>query len=241
MSPPNRMLTIQLVTLVWSWLISSLVVAYTSSQTSSSSRPFVHPLDLQEIQAMRRTTTTKHFPTKDEVMSTTRGRYDLGIGKNPPFIRTKNGTRDPSSSPSSLVQPSSLQNPYEHHHSGEEPSSTTQYLVEHYATREYPSPLLQIQTPTPPPPQVMPKVQHERRVRDVLQIDHPPHHSYHSDDVDDHASIPTTQGGAKKMKPILPLIRASSNVQLDVNTVWVEMMLHSEHMKSVSMMPSAVA
>lgn len=221
--------------------MSSLALGYSSNPTSSN-RPFVHPLDLQEIQAIRRTTATTHFPTKDEAATiTTRRRYDLGIGKNPPLTNNKHLRNDDPLAHTASLRQSSFED--DHMISSE---STTRYLVEHHATREYPSPLQRVMVVVPKPPsqpRVLPKVQHERRVQDALQIDHPPNHSADNllDDVSASETRPPSGTPMKPMSSVLPLIRTSSKVQLDVNTVWVEMMLHSEHMKSVSrMIPSAV-
>lgn len=83
----------------------------------------------------------------------------------------------------------------------------TQYLNEHLSMREYPSPS---QTAASTKRRkTLPKVQPERRTTEFLDI------------ISDRSTSCT----------VMPIIQPSSDVKLDVNTVWVEMMLHSEQTK----------
>ena len=95
----------------------------------------------------------------------------------------------------------------------------TRFLVEHESVRDYPSPLTasadtsKATTTTTKPKKVLPKVQLKRKATDSLSIG--------NDDISN-----------------IPQIRQTSSAQLDLNTVWVEMMIHSEQSKLV---PAAMA
>ncbi len=160
----------------------------------------MRPMGLEEIQAIR--VSPKKSDSKVDKEMPKVQRYDLGIGKNQPVYGKASQAKIP-------------ENNFE----------STRYLVDHDATREYPSPIQQpIKTPTK---HSIPIVQHQRRTKDVLHIDHPtPANKNHH------------RGGhssSSHSNPIsLPHIRATSNDQLDLNTIWVELMLHSEHIKSKS-------
>jgi hypothetical protein len=87
----------------------------------------------------------------------------------------------------------------------------TQYLVEHEAVRAYPSPVVVDEQQSPSSSSAtkkrpaLPRVQLERQSKDTLKI--------------------------KNRGDFVPHIRATSDDKLDLNTVWVEMMIHSEQMK----------
>ena len=102
----------------------------------------------------------------------------------------------------------------------EEIEGATKFLVEHESVRAYPSPLMvdashkaSSNPTTTKPKKVLPKVQLKRKATDSLSIG--------NDDISN-----------------IPQIRQTSSVQLDLNTVWVEMMIHSEQSKLV---PAAMA
>lgn len=142
------------------------------------------------------------LPTKSK------SNYDLGLGKNKPVTnkRVKEALRvDASLDP-------------------------TRFLVEHEVVSKYPSPLDSdsnlISSHRPKSDRKnLPKVKHRRHSEDVLRIRDSPsvgnEHSNHNND--DNSRHPV----------IAPIHRFSTEsiTKLDVNTVWVEMMLHNEQNK----------
>jgi hypothetical protein len=88
----------------------------------------------------------------------------------------------------------------------------TSFLLEHESVRQYPSPLDEqaIQEPSiNKRKKILPKVNLKRRSEDVFRI----------------------ESGEFNAAPLI--IATSSGDKFDVNTVWVEMMIHSEQMKLV--------
>ena len=154
--------------------------------------------------------------------------YNLGIGKNPPVYG--------KSSKFNANNPIDVR------------ESTTQYWIEHEATREYPSPQLLVEASLSRPHQSLSSssslstpqsastkrspplstVQPKRRSQDALHIQHPRT-----------STTASTRDAATGFQPaavvLLPSIHRTSNAQLDVNTVWVEMMLHNEQMKAMQL------
>mmetsp|Transcript_2331 Transcript_2331/g.6219 ORF Transcript_2331/g.6219 Transcript_2331/m.6219 type:complete len:217 (+) Transcript_2331:120-770(+) len=158
----------------------------------------------------------------EEIINEKTFKYDLGIGKNPPVV---NRYADDYLS--------SLDKGY----------NPTQFLVEHETVRPYPSPLdLDFQSL---PRNIenqnelkqrkrknLPKVHHRRHSEDVLRIEDPTcnRKTRGTDHNNVHLCRPT-------IVPINRKISVDKNpraVKLDVNTVWVEMMLHHEHSKTIS-------
>ena len=87
----------------------------------------------------------------------------------------------------------------------------TQHIIEHESVRPYPSPLDDDEASTQQGARkVLPKIQLKRNSKDELYIQNS------SDEVVPHISNVSDEG------------------QLDINTVWVEMMIHSEQMKVAS-------
>jgi hypothetical protein len=92
-----------------------------------------------------------------------------------------------------------------------DPVDATKFLVEHESVRAHPSPFGQAQPSQQAEPKkkrILPEVQLERRSTDILTIQ--------NDGI-----------------VVIPHISVTSKAQLDLNTVWVEMMIHSEQMKLV--------
>lgn len=200
----KKMSTIKLLSIVLT--LSSSAMGY----TRSTNRPFVRPFGLEEIQRVP----TREVPGggvdapvdhKKSRVSRTRKSYDLGLGRNRPVYGI------------SLVTTK---------------EQSTEFWVEHEATQALPSPLDQssseptTKTEAVTAKKAVPRVKHERRTKEELHIDHPM--SFH-----DQATSEQVEA-ARGNSTVLPSIRATSDVQLDVNTIWVEMMLHSEQMKAAA-------
>lgn len=98
---------------------------------------------------------------------------------------------------------------------------STRFWVEYEATQEFPAPI--VETPVP-------KVQPKRRTKDALHIQHPPVNNRRAS-----TSGTSSSENGEKLLGSVPSMRRISNDQLDVNTAWVEMMLHSEQMKATSL------
>jgi len=142
-------------------------------------------------------------------------KYDLGLGKNQP-VNNDNGNESSSS---------------------KQRSPPTQFLVEHESVRPYPSPLnLGSQSESSnnrneakSRRKNLPKVQPRRQSKDVFHIRDPTHMGN------------TKDNNAFGQHPVIVPINHSSvgrnnnepAVKFDLNTVWVEMMLHSEHKKLI--------
>ena len=198
---PNKMSTMKLLSLVLT--LSSSAMGY----TQPASRPsFIRPLGgLKELQVPRRVPSNIVLPPTEEMAPTKKMKaaYDLGIGKNKPV----HGDSNPIWANTNKLE-------------------ATQFLVEHYATRDLPSPLLGSPENVIPERPAVPKVEPRRRTTDALHIHTPLSRASHE---------PTMPAAQPFDRSTLPLIQATSDAQLDVNTIWVEMMLHSEQIKSISL------
>merc|ERR1739841_429635 len=185
----------------------------------SASPPVVAPLDfpteamkpLPQILADESTIPTA-VPTivveKAAATTTTPRRkvkYDLGLGKNKPVTNTRAQT-------DSLV---------------EKDVDPTQFLIQHESTRPYPSPLdsksvsqeSKTDQGTKRKRKNLPRVQHRRHSEDVLSI-RDSHDDKHSSRHPVIAPIHHLSAG-----------KSGPTAKLDVNTIWVEMMLHNEQKK----------
>lgn len=187
-------------------LLATFADAFRTSATAVP--PMVAPLDLPSKDTIRSPQTQPTVPTRRKF------KYDLGIGKNKPIINTR-----PKETLSTDLDPA-------------------RFWSGHESVRSYPSPLdsnfvSNSQTKSNRRKN-LPKVQHRRHSEDVLSIWDPScakngERSDCCDDNDDNSCHPV----------IIPTLfsSAGNNVQaakLDVNTVWVEMMLHNEQKKFVS-------
>lgn len=155
-------------------------------------------------------------------------KYDLGLGKNH-AINSGNDNNN-FSSLSHLSSEERLKDP-------------TQFLVEHEAVRSYPSPLINSKSSqindyrnneernkssnnnSKRKRKNLPIVRHVRKSQDFLHIQ-------------DAAEVDNNEGFGHH--PIIIPINHSSSVgdntpvvKFDLNTVWVEMMLHNEHKKMI--------
>ena len=133
-----------------------------------------------------------------------RSTYDLGLGKNKPVVsRRKDGSTNTATSNSD--QPRTV-------------VEATQYWNEHQTAREFPAPtstVIVVDAATAPKPKkTLPVVNPTRRAHDVLAI-------LATDTSDRQATSPQNK----------PVMVSSAPVQLDVNTIWVEMLIHSEQLK----------
>ena len=86
-------------------------------------------------------------------------------------------------------------------------NTATRFWVEHEAVHQYPSPSLAIEEfkPRIPPKMPLPKVKPSRMSEDVLNI------------------------SSKKGSSVI--FQANPNLKIDLNTVWVEMMIHNQQMQ----------
>jgi len=140
----------------------------------------------------------------DEQTTTTPPRkftYDLGLEKNKPLIQKRTEETDPT----------------------DESLHPARFMIEHEAVSNYPSPLDSSRIPNAQTKSVrknLPKVNHRRHSEDVLHIRDSP-------------SIQNNNGNRKEdgnyRHPVIAPIHELTN--FDVNTVWVEMMLHNERNK----------
>lgn len=127
--------------------------------------------------------------------------YDLGLGKNQPVVSKKTTNVDSVESNKADV------------------SSTVMYWSKHESVRNFPSPLeereVKYDLPTAPTKKtrtVMP-INPIRHVADSLPI------------------IPNTRSEQSAAVRGQPLMMRSDSSQMDVNTAWVEMLIHSEQRK----------
>jgi len=140
-------------------------------------------------------------------------KYDLGLGENKPFNNERAGETTP----------------------GDNDLDPTQFLIEHESVRPYPSPLnfdskLESRSTNHSRNnrKNLPKIQHRRHSEDVLQIQDVRVIGNPLDDcIDGNSCYPI----------IIPIneISAVGNApveKLDLNTIWVEMMIHNERKNS---------
>eukprot|EP00531_Pseudo-nitzschia_arenysensis_P011682 CAMPEP_0116134074 /NCGR_PEP_ID=MMETSP0329-20121206/10455_1 /TAXON_ID=697910 /ORGANISM="Pseudo-nitzschia arenysensis, Strain B593" /LENGTH=222 /DNA_ID=CAMNT_0003628767 /DNA_START=97 /DNA_END=765 /DNA_ORIENTATION=- len=201
--------------LIYASISSVHVDAFRSSATAGP--PDVVPLDLstkrtsrlpqiQQDETNNDGASNKIKMEKPAKCQTRQFKYDLGIGKNKPVVNKRIGE---TSTTESTVDP-------------------TRYLMEHEAVSSYPSPLdSNTSQSSKSKRKNLPKVNHRRHSEDVLHIrdTHPI-----QNDADNH------KGDNSSHPVIVPIYQFSSEsgamgTQLDVNTVWVEMMLHNERSK----------
>mmetsp|Transcript_15403 Transcript_15403/g.35713 ORF Transcript_15403/g.35713 Transcript_15403/m.35713 type:complete len:221 (-) Transcript_15403:257-919(-) len=140
-------------------------------------------------------------------------KYDLGLGKNKPV----NSERAVETNP------------------GDNDVEPTQFLIEHESVRPYPSPSnfdseleSKITNHSRKNRKNLPKIQHRRHSEDVLQIQDVRVIGNPLNDCID---------GTSRYPIIIPVngISAVGNApveKLDVNTIWVEMMIHNERKNS---------
>merc|ERR1712194_95890 len=156
--------------------------------------------------------------------------YDLGLGKNHAVNRINHDNE--------LLSLSHLS-------SDERLKDPTQFLVEHEAVRSYPSPLINSKSSqindnqhneelnkssgnnnSKNKQRSLPIVRHIRKSQDFLHIQ-------------DAAEVNDSDESFDQQTIIIPINYSSSTgdnkpaVKFDLNTVWVEMMLHNEHKKMI--------
>lgn len=204
--------------LVLAFISSPFADAFRSSATATP--PDVVPLDLpaKQMRILPKTQpeefrkadigNTKHG---DGQSSTVRRKvtYDLGLGKNKPVINKRaDETKATDVSP-----------------------DPAQFMIQHDAVNKIPSPLdstSKSNNQSKAARKKLPKVNHRRHSEDVLHIrDFPTFRN----DQNDHRNDEKTQ------HPIIGRRTTSTGAtvaKLDVNTVWVEMMLHNERNKMLA-------
>jgi len=199
-------------------IVSPLTEAFQSSATATP--PIVEPLNIptketiNTIQHKEPSTAASKNIFLDKATSTTPPRrkevqYDLGMGKNKPVVATKRA----AAATALPVANRRIADP-------------TQFLVDHESVRQYPSPNngsrnkgnAQAKTRSVD----LPKVQHRRHSEDVLLI-RDGGNNYNDDTNGRHPVIvPVNRNSAENGLPA---------TKIEVNTVWVEMMLHNEREK----------
>merc|ERR1712063_95676 len=197
---------------VLAFLSSPLADAFRSSATATP--PDVAPLDLPTKQVRILPKTQPEELRKTGVSSTIRDdetpakpkkvTYDLGLGKNKPVTNK----RAEKTNPTDISQ------------------HPAQFMIQHDAVSDYPSPLdmaSESNVPSKPTRKNLPKVNHRRHPEDVLQIHDFPSSRNEQDNEDENSFHPI-------IAPISTSTGATAT-KFDVNTVWVEMMLHSERNK----------
>lgn len=145
--------------------------------------------------------------SKNGVMQSSK--YDLGLGKNPPFVKSNKA-------------PPTKFGGFEN-----DTYRAMRHMTEHQAVRPIPSPLSQPQQP--PKLQVSysikrkhkPTIDYSRRSEDVLHI----FEEKSEESGDD--QVPRSSRGP------LTIVAKTHGQKLDMNTAWVEMLLHSESSKGV--------
>mmetsp|Transcript_12531 Transcript_12531/g.34531 ORF Transcript_12531/g.34531 Transcript_12531/m.34531 type:complete len:235 (-) Transcript_12531:108-812(-) len=111
-------------------------------------------------------------------------------------------------------------------------NDVTQHMNQHESTRTFPSPLMDedVMPATPAKDQkknkVLPKIRLERRSADVLSI------------TANDETISTQQAQPRTLPTITPKIRST---EMDINTIWVEMLIHSEQQTPLSTLTPAHA
>jgi len=201
---------LQLVLVVASILASTADAFRSSAKTIPA--PIIVPLDLplEGTNQLPQIVPSKLFETS--ATQTTRKtsqktfKYDLGLGKNKPV------TSKSQQLPTELGSVDLSLNP-------------TQFLVDHVSVRSYPSPLDSSSRNKSSEPkrrrENLPRIQHRRHSEDVLRIR-------------DHISVENSKPYKDSFYPVMvPITKnySAARVKLDVNTVWVEMMLHNEQQK----------
>merc|ERR1712146_207622 len=199
-------------------IVSPLTEAFQSSATATP--PIVEPLNIPTIETINTiqhkgpsTAASKNI-FLDKATSTTPPRrkqvqYDLGMGKNKPVVATKRAAAALPVANRQMTDP-------------------TRFMIDHESVRQFPSPNngsgnkgnAQAKTRRVVD---LPKVQHRRHSEDVLLIRDGDNNNY-----DD--------GTNARHPVIVPVNRNSAEnglqaTKIEVNTVWVEMMLHNEREK----------
>jgi len=196
-------------------IVSPLTEAFQSSATATP--PIVEPLNIptketiNTIQHKGPSTAASKNIFLDKVKSTTPLRrkevqYDLGMGKNKPVVATKR-----AAATTLPVANRQIADP-------------TRFLIDHESVRHYPSPNNgsgnkgNAKTRRAD----LPKVQHRRHSEDVLQIRDGDNNYNDDTNVRHPVIVPVNRNSAEKGLPA---------TKIEVNTVWVEMMLHNEREK----------
>jgi len=227
-------------------LIVSLSSVLGYSTTSGSNGSFVRPFGIEDLSSNPLIRFPENPKPKDQSPTRLKKKqsYDLGIGKNPP-VSTMTSRRNEKRMPT---------------FTGKTIEETVMYWSEHEAVREYPSPLLKSPTSTISSTRPeLPKVQFERRSQDSLKIEPYPflssNQKYRSKSevsIQDHTSFPYQRGKSLSLcssrtpsttkcsngeapagAPSFHARPTSDSTQLDVNTVWVEMMIHSQRQEII--------
>ncbi|CAJ1963456.1 unnamed protein product [Cylindrotheca closterium] len=182
-----------------------------------------------------RTTSTRFFA--DNVAYS----YDMGIGKNEP-LDTDDAT-DHTVLPESIVSEdddiygaAQFMAQYESTNKFPSPlddSSSQRHQHHHHQTAEHINTVKAAQTKTNSnKKKSLPKVQFKRQLEDVLYI--------LTDDLSEHATASTASGELdpstnRNHRPVMMIQESSSNRQLDINSVWVEMLIH--HQQNIGAAP----
>lgn len=219
-SSTNASKTILILGVVASFLATS-ANAFRSSVTTTPPISTSIDLPMKETSRFRRTKLSEETKSNadtfsiDKVTTLRRNfKYDLGLGKNKPVTNKRAGESSPV----------------------EKGLDPTRFLIEYESIQTYPSPLNSVSEghsrnsdERKRKRKILPRVQHRRHSEDVLHIRDP----------DSIVHIDTNYQDDNFCHPIIVPINhfpSKNNVpgaKLDVNTVWVEMMLHNEQKQSL--------
>jgi hypothetical protein len=230
--------------LTLSILVASLIVTpydVRAFRSSASIAPKTIPITIGPMKAPITQTTSNDavvFVNNDMAKRKKKKKkikYDLGIGKNNAINNDNdncNNNNNLSSSGQGLINP----NP-------------TQFLVEHEAVRSYPSPTnnnnqndKEKGNSANNKKKKLPIISHVRKSEDVLYIQDPTNDAgeYHNGDNNNFGAhsiiIPINNYHYSSSSVVGDDInnKSAEVVKFDLNTVWVEMMLHNEHKKLIS-------
>jgi len=234
---PSSMHTSKITILLAVLFVASILAPFADAFRSSAmaTPPIVEPLNLP-TEGTRRLQLTQHTNEITEqpraatiliekvttVTPRRKPKYDLGLGKNKPVVtHTTRAEIMPPTDNNQFLEP-------------------TRFLIEHESVRSYPSPMdseisrsqnrTNDRTIGNRKNKNLPRVKHRRQSEDVLLIRDPD--SIRNADEDDN----NYKDGNVRHPVIVPIHRFSTEQndeaeKLDVNTVWVEMMLHNEQKK----------
>ena len=193
-------------------------------------------------------TTDGNINEKTTPTTPTKSTYDLGIGKNQPVVAFKGRITAASASTSTTSRNDEIS------------VENVQYLMEYESVREFPSPTNNVQQVAEVILQVvkqqhgqedlrnnnnkkkqLPKVQLQRKAEEDLLIVDSNHYYNEKDETKKEDCAATAVSQQQQQQTILQkpkhgnkMIVPISNAKLDLNTAWVEMLIHNEQMKAAT-------
>ena len=206
---------------------------------SGTSEPSGTRTTTEEINNVKTTPTT----------TTTKSTYDLGIGKNQPVVAFK-GRITAVAAVAAVTATTTTTTLGD--------VEDTQYLMEYESVREFPSPTNHVQQVAevilrqeehdqqPRKKKQLPKVQLQRKAEeDLLIVDS--NHYCEKNETKENSTTSMSQQRNRQQQLIIQkpkhakMIVPISNAKLDLNTAWVEMLIHNEQMNVAAAAVSAAA